>query len=274
MDIQQKKHNIINISDSILNNNENKAWYFTFFPTIINGNIYLPNVHSYIFNKYTKYIIYSSKICSITNKMYFHCYIYFYNNKQYNEIQNILVNEYNTNIYLSHCKFSIDENIEFFKKILYPFKNTILESVLIKNKDNHKIDIIFDKIGNSGKSFIADYIHIYKKGYNIYPLNDYMKLVDNIYNILIKNNDIEPKLLIFDLQKVISNNKLYNLIKVFSQIKKGEVFSSKYIYRKWYFYPPRIWIFCNKINIINILSRDKYNIWIINKNKELVKYLI
>ena len=137
MDIQQKKHNIINISDSILNNNENKAWYFTFFPTIINGNIYLPNVHSYIFNKYTKYIIYSSKICSITNKMYFHCYIYFYNNKQYNEIQNILVNEYKTNIYLSHCKFSIDENIEYFKKILYPFQNTILESALIENRDNY-----------------------------------------------------------------------------------------------------------------------------------------
>ena len=40
MDIQQKNHNIINISNSILNKIKNKAWYFTFFPIIINGNMY------------------------------------------------------------------------------------------------------------------------------------------------------------------------------------------------------------------------------------------
>ena len=272
MEIQQKKYNIINISDSILNNNQKKDWYFTFFPIIINGNIHLPSVHSRIFKKNIKYIIYSTKICIITNKIYFDCYIYFYNNKQYNETKNILLNEYKTNIYLSQYKYSIDENIKYFKKILYPFQNTILESIL-ENKDSCKINIIFDKIGNTGKSFIADYIHIYEKGYNIYPLNNYIKLVNNIYNILINNNNIDSKLIIFDLPKLISNHKLHNLINFFLQIKKGKLFNSKYIYKKLHFYSPKIWIFCNNINIINYLDKYEYNLWIIDKNKELVKYL-
>ena len=72
--------------------------------------------------------------------------IYIYNNKEYNEIRNILVNEYKSNIYLSHCRLSIDENIEYFKKILYTFQNTILESILIENNDDCKIDIIQDII--------------------------------------------------------------------------------------------------------------------------------
>lgn len=158
---------------------------------------------------------------------------------------------------------------------LYSYQRSIIESGLLKNRNSRVIDCIYDKLGNRGKSTISNYIGIYKLGYDMPPINNYKELTNAVCDILLDNQDHDPKLMLFDIPRAtqnINSKPLHEMMAAFEQIKKGRVSDGRHSFKEWIFDSPRIWIFTNDIIDKSLLSSDRWNIWTINNSNELVPY--
>ena len=148
-------------------------------------------------------------------------------------------------------------------------KEDILMSAYTYNK--RSINLIIDTKGNSGKSTISNYIEIGNHGIILPNVNDYDKLIASTCNILMKREIRKPKLLIFDLPRSLTKNKLYGFTSAFETIKNGKVYDLRHQYREWRFVIPQIWVFTNEIIDLTSLSSDRWKIWYIpESNNNLI----
>ena len=159
---------------------------------------------------------------------------------------------------------------------LYPYQKSIIESGKLENRNPRVIDVIYDNIGNRGKSTIADYIDIYKLGYAMPIITDYNLLVASTCNMFIDNPKQkgihDPKLLLFDMPRCLKKENINGLIAAFEQIKNGQLYDARHCLKRWRIERPRIWLFTNSIIDKSMLSSDRWNIWIINDDNELRPY--
>lgn len=155
---------------------------------------------------------------------------------------------------------------------LYPFQKKILQSSKIINRNSRIINLIIDKIGNRGKSTISTYIRIGKFGLEMPSINDYDKIISSCCDMLISKNLRDPKLILFDLPRAMTKNKLHGFMCAFEQIKKGYVYDHRNKWQEWDFHPPQIWVFCNEELDLSLLSNDRWKLWKINNNNDLEEY--
>jgi len=162
---------------------------------------------------------------------------------------------------------------------LYPYQRTIIESS--SKHDLRAIDVIYDPIGNNGKSTIKDYLDITRKAIIIPPTGDSTKLMEASYGIIksemdrieLKPDEIyRPGMILVDIPRSIKTAELYTFYGVLEQLKGGISYDFRYSFRRLRFQPPRIWIFTNTLPPPDCLSPDRMRIWTINESKELVKY--
>lgn len=153
---------------------------------------------------------------------------------------------------------------------LYPYQRAIIDS--ITHFEPRTINIIIDTLGNNGKSTIAALCEILYDGIDCPPLNDYKEIVQVVSNELIDRNCREPKIVLFDMPRAIRKDQLYGFFSAIEQIKKGKVYDTRYHYKKWWFDSPAIWVFTNSIPERRMLSMDRWKLWTINDEKELVKF--
>lgn len=155
-------------------------------------------------------------------------------------------------------------------EMLYPFQKKIVESG--NEKNCRAIDIIACKEGNKGKSTIMDYIIKNGFGIRIPPtVNNADDIMQMLYCKLESNKITDPRIIIIDLPRAINQDKLTGIFTACEEIKNGWCYDKRYNYKEKKFKSPRIWIFMNQVPNITWLSKDRWNIWDINNNKELVK---
>lgn len=155
---------------------------------------------------------------------------------------------------------------------LYPFQKKILLSSKKENRNSRVIDLIIDPEGCNGKSTISNYIRIGKFGITMPCINDSEKIVSSCCDILSSKDCRNPKIIIFDLPRAMTKSRLHGFMCAFEQIKSGFVYDPRNKWQEWEFQPPRIWVFCNSLLDLNLLSKDRWNLWSINKDKDLYKY--
>jgi len=152
---------------------------------------------------------------------------------------------------------------------LYPYQQKIVLSGLKENRDPRKIDLIVDTIGNKGKSTIATYLRITKQAIDMPACNDFDRLIFTLCDMLESRHEHDPKIILFDLPRALTKNKLNGFFCAFEQIKKGYLYDTRNKFTEWEIHPPRIWIFCNEMIDLSSLSQDRWNLWIIDDNKDL-----
>lgn len=139
--------------------------------------------------------------------------------------------------------------------------------------DDRGINIVYDPIGNQGKSTLAALFDLHGMGIDMPPCNDGEKLVQSLCNILMKTSNREPKALFIDLPRSMDQSKLYGMYTAIEQIKKGKVYDFRYSYDSWWFDAPQIWVFCNEQPNTSYVSRDRWRFWRINAESELKSYV-
>lgn len=155
---------------------------------------------------------------------------------------------------------------------LYAWQQRVLDSA--KTFDDRKIDLIYDEIGNSGKSTIASICEILHGGIDMPPLNDFKELVALTCDICMERETRDPKIIFFDLPRALDKDRLNGLYSAIEQIKKGKLYDCRYKYKSWWIDSPRCWVFSNHLPDTNLLSSDRWNIWTINKkNNTLERFL-
>lgn len=149
-------------------------------------------------------------------------------------------------------------------KELYPWQEYIIKDRF--NWDTRTINIIFDKEGNKGKTTLKTYIGCHEIGRAIPFSNDFRDIMRMVM-------DTEKKsLYIIDIPRALKKDQLFQFFAGVEEIKNGYAFDDRYKFREEYFDCPNIWLFMNIIPERDYLSKDRWKVWEINPDFELVPY--
>lgn len=154
---------------------------------------------------------------------------------------------------------------------LYPFQKIIFDSA--KEFDDRIINLIFCPDGNKGKSTIASLCELFAKGIDLPPVNDADRLIQSCCDICIAKQVRDPSPIFVDLPRAMNKDRLNGIYTAVEQIKKGKLYDLRYTYKEWWIHSPQIWVFSNIRPDLSMLSKDRWKVWSIDENKELVPYV-
>lgn len=155
---------------------------------------------------------------------------------------------------------------------LYQWQEKIKESANFF--EPRKINLIYDKAGNNGKSTIASICELLYDGIDCPPLNDFKELIALVCDICMDRNTRDPKIIFFDLPRALDKDRLNGMYSAIEQIKKGKLYDCRYKYKCWWIDAPQCWVFSNILPNKALLSADRWNIWEINKeNQTLIPWV-
>lgn len=202
--------------------------------------------------------------------------------KRFENIKSVLLKNYPT-IHLERTR-NIECSIEYCKKdgnfkqkgfpkqytgkdlptkdMLYPWQLSLLE-IWKTEADCRKVIWIYDTKGLSGKSKFSKYM-MYHHNISGWEKNKYGDIMNLAYNSPLENLEV----IIFDLIRSEGNEICYGALE---SLKNGKIVNSKYETGIKLFDPPHICVLANFPPIIENLSDDRWIIYTINKNRELVQ---
>lgn len=146
------------------------------------------------------------------------------------------------------------ENI--YKNVVWkPFQETIL-NIISSSPNARKINWFYNKLGNSGKSFLSTYLSIYRDAYII----NGGKEQDIYYNY-----NGQP-IVIFDLARDAPMVAFDSIYRTMENFKNGYFLSTKYEGGCKRFIPPHIIVFSNELPNFEKMSSDRWNVYDIIDN--------
>lgn len=148
----------------------------------------------------------------------------------------------------------------------FPWQKSVID--LCDTWDPRCINLLIEKKGNVGKSSLCCYLDVFSKAINIPFINDYKDLMRSVMD--------QEKIgaYTFDMPRAMKKDKLFQLYGAIETIKSGYAFDDRYKFTKCWFDSPAIIIFSNNEPDLSLLSKDRWKLWTINKDKELVPYIM
>lgn len=157
------------------------------------------------------------------------------------------------------------------EKTLMPWQQKVWDSA--DDFEPRKINYVYCQTGNKGKTVIASLMELHDRGIDLPPVNDQKELVQSTCDILEATDNREPKTVFIDMPRAMHKDKLNGIFSAIEQIKKGKVYDLRYKYKAWWFDSPQVWVFSNTLAATEMLSRDRWLIWTITEDMELVPYV-
>lgn len=145
-----------------------------------------------------------------------------------------------------------------------PWQQTIIDSGKEENFDARTINILIDTSGNSGKSSLKTYMGVNHLAQTIPYRNDYRDVMRMIMSA--------PKrpCYIIDLPRALRKEEMRQFISGVESLKDGYAFDDRYTFKQMYFDSPCIWIFTNVVPDLSMLSRDRWKIWEISDDDDVM----
>jgi hypothetical protein len=153
---------------------------------------------------------------------------------------------------------------------LRPYQQTIWDTR--NDYEPRKINLIFDAKGNNGKSTIASLCELMGNGIDVPPMNDMKEIIQLLCDECMLTKNRNPTPIFIDLPRAMDKTRLFGVYTAIEQIKKGKLYDTRYNYKKWWIDSPQLWVFTNVLPDLNMLSRDRWNIWTIDDEFKLVEY--
>lgn len=141
----------------------------------------------------------------------------------------------------------------------HPWQTSILDIILGKPHPR-KILWIYDPDGNSGKSRLTKYLHANRLAYalsNVGGMKDFGTIVENALD-----NEWDGRCMIFDLPRSAETKSFYEPLEA---IKNGMITSTKYVGGTSVINNPHIVVLCNFLPILENMTWDRWDIYMINK---------
>lgn len=163
-----------------------------------------------------------------------------------------------------------------------PFQKSIWDSTLFTEEmktDYRKLDtrgtnLLVHPKGDSGKSTIAAICELKGNGLILPTVTDAKQLIEAACDMCIAKHQRYPAFFI-DLPRAmfetLTRKQLCEIFSAIESLKNGKLFDLRNKYKDWWIASPCIWVYCNELPDLRLLTRDRWRIWKINENKELVK---
>lgn len=150
-------------------------------------------------------------------------------------------------------------------KTLKSWQKSVIDK--FKEWDDRHINVIYNDVGNIGKSTLKGWCKVYGIAKFMPPLNDFKELMGIAIDLFEKTDNN----FIIDMPKAINKDRLYGLYTGIETIKDGYAFDTRYKFREVYMDCPNIWVFTNRLPDQNLLSRDRWKIWEV-RDESLVEF--
>lgn len=123
------------------------------------------------------------------------------------------------------------------------------------------IDLIYDPLGNSGKSIFAEYLEYEGLAEEIPPF----RMMDDLFQWVCCRKT--KPCYIVDLPRGMKKDKLADFYSGIEVIKNGVAYDKRYRAKKIRFNRPRIFVFTNTLPAFKLMSIDRWVVWTIKDNK-------
>lgn len=159
----------------------------------------------------------------------------------------------------------LTHQLNIFNKFeLYPYQKDLLDKAL--QFCMRTIDLVYDPNGNIGKSIFSEYLEYKGVAEEIPPY----RLMDDIFS-WVASRPIK-KCYIVDMPRGMKKDKLGDFYSGIEVIKNGVAYDKRYTAKKVRFDRPRIFVFTNGLPEFSLMSKDRWNVWSINEQRQLIKY--
>lgn len=141
---------------------------------------------------------------------------------------------------------------------LYTWQDQVIEK--LKVWDTRTINMIYCPNGNIGKSTLIGYIRAYKLGRALPPVNDYRDMLRMVCDLPTDRNYF------VDMPRALKKDKLGQFYSAIETIKDGYAYDDRYHFKEKNFDCPNIWIFSNILPEFELLSKDRWKVWVVEDN--------
>ena len=163
----------------------------------------------------------------------------------------------------------IPRQFQISEEELYPYQKAILASRDVFEK--RVVNILLDIHGNMGKSTLSALGELVHRGIDLPIISDHKELIQVVCCKLRDTNNRDPKLIMLDLPRALTydDKRIGPYMMAIEQIKKGHVFDCRNHYKDWWFNSPQVWVFCNQLPNLSMLSKDRWRVYRISEAREL-----
>lgn len=148
----------------------------------------------------------------------------------------------------------------------YPWQQAVYDMVL--QTDDRSIKLIYDPIGNVGKSIFCEYLEYHQLAYEIPPFRQMEDLMQCCMSIKTQ------KAYIVDMPRGMKKDKLGEFYSGLECIKNGVCYDKRYSFKKRRFDRPQVIVFTNTLPVWYLMSADRWEVWEMTSDKSLKKYNI
>lgn len=153
---------------------------------------------------------------------------------------------------------------------LHPWQESVREKLEVK--EDRIINVIIDQGGNVGKSTLMGWLEVHGYGVEVPCLNRFQDLMQLVCCIVKTMKPKEPKAFFIDFPRALKQHELAGLFSAVEKIKGGYAFDTRYKFVKERFGAPQIWIFMNTKPEMEMLTPDRWKLWMISELKTLIPY--
>ncbi len=145
---------------------------------------------------------------------------------------------------------------------LYPWQAEVIERS--KVWDTRHINVIIDTTGNIGKSTLVSYMRVHKLARTLPPMKSYKDIMRCAMSMPV------AKTYIVDMPRAICKKNLGDFFSGIESLKSGYCWDDRYAFKERNFDCPNIWLFTNKIPESWMLTADRWCLWEITHDRNLV----
>lgn len=152
---------------------------------------------------------------------------------------------------------------------LLPWQESVVKTcdaqLTTEGYDGRSNNVLIDLHGNSGKGSLKSWLKWKNKAQPMPTITDVKQVVGFAV-------DYPHHAYVFDWPRAIQKKDLPAFYAAVETIKDGWLFDVRYKGREVVMERPCIWVFTNQMPDLSLLSMDRWRLWTINENKELVEF--
>lgn len=153
---------------------------------------------------------------------------------------------------------------EFMERgIEFGWHKQVLE--ICDTNDNRAITVILDEEGDSCKSLFAEYLEYEGKAWEVPPFRQMEDISQCVMSIKAK------KCYLIDMPRGMKKDRLGEFYSGLECLKNGVCWDKRYSFKKRRMDRPQVVVFTNMLPCMKLLSKDRWNIYEMQKDKSLLR---
>lgn len=152
----------------------------------------------------------------------------------------------------------------FMEHDFYPWQKTCHE--LVQQEDDRWIHLIFDKVGNVGKSVFLEFLEYQGLAFEMPPLRHMEDIMEFAHSFPAQ------RAYIIDMPRGMKKDKLADFYAGLESIKNGVTYDKRYVGKKRRMDRPQIMVFTNMLPAFEFMSMDRWRIHVMSEDRSLTEY--